>query len=151
MSTSNHGVESTEQQARTDHPKGPDWLIQKCSVGQATNLYHGEASPSQCIRARLLITEFLFSSQRQMQTVTKKLIFAGAIAFSAIGLSSPAMAVHVDVVVPVPAYSPPVVVVRPPPVYVAPPARVYFAAPAVVVGWHANQYWDGHRYWGRDE
>jgi hypothetical protein len=37
-------------------------------------------------------------------------------------------------------------------VYAAPPPRAYVAAaPVVVIGWHANRYWDGHRYWGRDE
>ena len=60
-----------------------------------------------------------------MQTVAKKLLSAGAIAFGALDLSSPAMAVRVgvDVVVPVPVpvYSPPVIVAPPPPVYA--PAR----------------------------
>lgn len=88
-----------------------------------------------------------------MQNIAKNMIFTGAIAFSALCLSTPAMAgrVGLDVVIPVPAYAPPIVVAPPPPVYVAPPPRVYIAAPGVVVGWHANQYWDGHRYWGRDE
>jgi len=23
--------------------------------------------------------------------------------------------------------------------------------PAIIIGWHGDRYYDGHRYWGRDE
>lgn len=73
----------------------------------------------------------------------------------AIGASSAAMA-HVSVgvnigipapvyVAPQPVYAPP-----PPPPVVYQPAPVY-AQPAIVIGWHGDRYWDGRRYWGRDE
>jgi hypothetical protein len=47
-------------------------------------------------------------------------------------------------VAPAPVYAPP-----PPPV-IYQPAPVY-AAPAVVIGWHGDRYWDGRRYWARDD
>jgi hypothetical protein len=31
------------------------------------------------------------------------------------------------------------------------PAPVYYGAPAVVIGWHGDRYWDGRRYWARDD
>ncbi|QYY27578.1 hypothetical protein K2O51_06375 [Cupriavidus pinatubonensis] len=40
------------------------------------------------------------------------------------------------------------------PVYVQPapqPAPVVVAEPRVVVGWHGDRYWDGRRWWARDE
>lgn len=36
------------------------------------------------------------------------------------------------------------------PVY-APPPPVYAPPPAIIIGWHGDRYWDGRRYWGRDE
>ncbi|MCX4162131.1 MULTISPECIES: hypothetical protein [Paraburkholderia] len=80
----------------------------------------------------------------------------------AIGASSAAMA-HVDIglnigipapvyAAPAPVYAPPPVVYQPAPVYGAPVygAPVY-GGPAIVIGWHGDRYWDGRRYWGRDE
>jgi len=83
-----------------------------------------------------------------------------AICLAGLGVPFVAYAQHVGfaVVVPAPVYvPPPVVVVRPPvyvvprPVYVSPPAIYVAPAPALVIGWHNNQYWDGHRNWGHDE
>ena len=69
-----------------------------------------------------------------------------------------------------PVYAAPVYVapapvyVAPAPVYIAPapvPAYIavapaYVAAPpvshvSISIGWHGNNYWDGHRYWTRQE
>ncbi|AME24406.1 MULTISPECIES: hypothetical protein [Burkholderiaceae] len=47
-------------------------------------------------------------------------------------------------VAPQPYYAPP-----PPPV-VYQPAPVY-APPPVVIGWYGNRYYDGRRYWARDD
>lgn len=47
-------------------------------------------------------------------------------------------------VAPQPYYAPP-----PPPV-VYQPAPVY-VQPGVVIGWYGNRYWDGRRYWARDD
>ncbi|MBN3805722.1 hypothetical protein GXB81_22090 [Paraburkholderia sp. Ac-20336] len=72
------------------------------------------------------------------------------VAALAIGVSSAAFA-HVDVGVNI--GIPGVVVAPPPPVYVQ-PAPVYVAPPPAVViapGWYGDRYYDGHRYWGRDE
>ncbi|MGV7245616.1 hypothetical protein ACRXB1_28440, partial [Caballeronia sp. M23-90] len=38
----------------------------------------------------------------------------------------------------------------PPPVVYAPPPPVY-AQPAIVIGWHGDRYYDGRRYWARDD
>lgn len=47
-------------------------------------------------------------------------------------------------VVPQPVYAPPPppVIYQPAPVYVRPP---------VVIGWYGNRYYDGRRYWDRDD
>lgn len=63
----------------------------------------------------------------------------------ALGVSGAAMAqVRVGVNVGGPVYA-----VPPPPVYAAP---VYGPPPVMVIGWQRDgRYWDGHRYWRRDE
>ncbi|MGA7811709.1 MAG: hypothetical protein WCA53_02045 [Caballeronia sp.] len=48
-------------------------------------------------------------------------------------------------VVPQPYYAPP-----PPPVVYA-PAPVYVRPPQIVIGWYGNRYYDGRRYWARDD
>lgn len=50
-----------------------------------------------------------------------------------------------------PVYVAPQPVYAPPPPVVYQPAPVYAPAPAIVIGWHGDRYWDGRRYWGRDE
>jgi hypothetical protein len=29
--------------------------------------------------------------------------------------------------------------------------RLYYGGPAIVIGWHGDRYWDGRRYWARDD
>jgi hypothetical protein len=28
---------------------------------------------------------------------------------------------------------------------------VYYGGPSIVIGWHGDRYWDGRRYWARDD
>ena len=78
-----------------------------------------------------------------------------AIAASTVAMAQVHIGVNIGppvVVAPAPVYvAPPPP--PPPPVYYAPaPAPVYVApGPALVIGWYGDRYWDGHRYWGRDE
>ncbi|WP_438396064.1 hypothetical protein [Caballeronia sp. DA-9] len=94
-----------------------------------------------------------------------KTMFAGAVAFGALGLSGAAIAqvrlgVNIGVPAPVyvapqPVYAPPpppaVYAPPPPPVVYAPPPPPVYAQPAIVIGWHGDRYYDGHRYWARDD
>lgn len=76
----------------------------------------------------------------------------------AIGASSAAMAgvsVGVNIGVPAPVYVAPAPVYAPPPppvVYQPEPAYGYgYGGPSIVIGWHGDRYWDGRRYWARDD
>jgi len=81
----------------------------------------------------------------------------------AIGASSAAMAgglnVGVNIGIPAPVYVAPAPVYYapppPPPPVVYQPAPVYagpvYGGPAIVIGWHGDRYWDGRRYWARDD
>jgi hypothetical protein len=75
----------------------------------------------------------------------------------AIGASSAAFAgvsVGVNIGIPAPVYvaPQPVYAPPPPPPVVYQPAPVYgYGAPAIVIGWHGDRYWDGRRYWARDD
>lgn len=51
-------------------------------------------------------------------------------------------------VAPAPVYAPPP---PPPPPVVYQPAPVYYGGPSIVIGWHGDRYWDGRRYWARDD
>jgi hypothetical protein len=93
-----------------------------------------------------------------MEKNLKRILLAGAMAAAALGASEAAMAqvrVGVNIGVPVapvyvapqPVYAPPPP--PPPPVVYAPPPAVY--APAIVIGWHGDRYYDGRRYWARDD
>lgn len=88
----------------------------------------------------------------------QKIVFAGAFAMAALGVSAGASAqvrVGVNIGVPAaPVYVAPQPVYAPPPppppvVYAPPPPPVY--GPAIVIGWHGDRYYDGHRYWNRDD
>jgi hypothetical protein len=81
---------------------------------------------------------------------------AGALTLGALATAGAARAadVHVGVnigvpapiyVAPTPVYAPP-----PPPVIYQPPAPVY-VRPPVVIGWYGDRYWDGRRYWSRND
>jgi hypothetical protein len=91
-----------------------------------------------------------------MNKVSKASLLAGVVAAGSLCVSGVAMAqVHIGVnigvpapvyVAPQPVYAPP-----PPPVVYAPPPPVYVAQPVIVVGWHGDRYYDGRRYWDRDD
>jgi hypothetical protein len=89
-----------------------------------------------------------------MNNKLKTTLFAGAVAAGVLGMSGAAMAqvrVGINVGVPAPVYVAPQPVYAPPPppvVYAPPPVYVQ---PAIVVGWHGDRYYDGRRYWGRDD
>jgi hypothetical protein len=87
-----------------------------------------------------------------MKTTRLVPLLVGALA---IGVSSAAMAgvhVGVNIGIPAPVYvaPAPTYYAPPPPPVVYQPAPVY-AGPAIVIGWHGDRYWDGRRYWGRDD
>lgn len=90
-----------------------------------------------------------------MTKTIRKIVLAGAIATVALGVSGIASAqvrVGVNVGVPIaPVYVAPQPVYAPPPpaVVYAPPPPVY--SPAIVIGWHGDRYYDGHRYWNRGD
>jgi len=93
-------------------------------------------------------------------------VILGAIALSAshlafadhvnVGINIGARPLAPAVVAPAPVIvAPAPVYVAPAPVYVAPAPAYVAAAPAagvaISIGWHGNNYWDGHRYWPRAE
>ncbi len=92
-----------------------------------------------------------------MNKVSKASLLAGVVAIGSLGLSGVAMAqVHigVNIGVPAPVYVAPQPVYAPPPppvMYAPPPPPVYAVQPAIVIGWHGDRYYDGHRYWDRDD
>jgi hypothetical protein len=97
-----------------------------------------------------------------MNKISKKSMWAGALGAVAVGafcLSSGAMAqvrIGVNIGVPAPVYVAPAPVYAPPPppvVYAPPPppAYAYAPPPVIVVGWHGDRYYDGRRYWDRDD
>jgi hypothetical protein len=61
------------------------------------------------------------------------------------------VSVGINIGIPAPVY------VAPQPYYAPPPPPViyqpapYYAPPPVVIGWYGNRYYDGRRYWSRDE
>jgi hypothetical protein len=80
---------------------------------------------------------------------------AGSIAAGALFASGASQAadVHigVNVGIPAPVYvAPPPVYAPPPPPVIYQPAPVY-VRPPVVIGWYGNRYYDGRRYWDRDD
>ena len=95
-----------------------------------------------------------------MNNKLKTSILAGAVAavaVGALGLSGTAIAqvgLGINIGVPAPVYVAPQPVYGPPPVLYAPPPPVYapvYAQPAIVIGWHGDRYYDGRRYWNRDD
>ncbi|WP_322103719.1 hypothetical protein [Paraburkholderia sp. J41] len=93
-----------------------------------------------------------------MKTKLFAALGAGALVLAASQTAMAGVAVGLNIGVPAPVYVAPAPVYAPPPVYVAPrpvyvappPVRVAYA-PAVVIGWHGDRYWDGHRWYGRRE
>lgn len=79
--------------------------------------------------------------------------FAAGLVLAASGAAMADVHVGVNIGVPGPAYVVPApVYVAPAPVYAPPPpAVVYAPAPAIIIGWHGDRYWDGRRYWARDD
>jgi hypothetical protein len=89
-----------------------------------------------------------------MNNKLKTSVFAGAVVAGVLGMSGAAMAqvrVGINVGVPAPVY------VAPQPVYAPPPPPVVYAPPpvyaqsAIVIGWHGDRYYDGRRYWDRND
>jgi hypothetical protein len=89
-----------------------------------------------------------------MKSVKTILSFTGAWMAGMAIMSGTAQAagvrLGVNIGVPGPVY------VAPGPYYAPPPPVVYapypyYARPPIVIGWYGNRYYDGHRYWGRDE
>jgi hypothetical protein len=90
-----------------------------------------------------------------MKSVKTILCFTGAWIVGMAAMSGTAQAggvrLGVNIGVPGPVY------VAPAPYYASPPPPVvyapypYYARPPIVIGWYGNRYYDGRRYWGRDE
>ena len=74
----------------------------------------------------------------------------GALAIGASGAAMARVDIGVNIGVPAPVYVAPAPVYAPPPPVIYQPAPVY-VAPQIVIGWHDDRYWDGRRWWGRDE
>jgi len=77
-----------------------------------------------------------------MKNTSRRLLVTAIVAGLGIGASSAAMA-RVDVGVNL---GLPVAVLEPAPVYAQPVSTV-----VVTTGWHGDRYYDGHRYWARNE
>jgi hypothetical protein len=60
------------------------------------------------------------------------------------------VSVGINIGIPAPIYVAPQPYYAPPPPVIYQPAPVY-APPPVVIGWYGNRYYDGRRYWSRDE
>lgn len=95
-----------------------------------------------------------------MKTKLIAALGAGALVLAASQTAMAGVAVGLNIGIPAPVYAapapvyvapPPPVYVAPRPVYVAPPPMPVAYAPAVVIGWHGDRYWDGHRWYGRRE
>lgn len=78
----------------------------------------------------------------------RKIAMLAMVGTAAIAFSGAASAqVHLGVNIGAPVYVAPAPVYAPPP-----PRRVYIAAPPpVVIGWYGDRYYDGHRYWARND
>lgn len=79
-------------------------------------------------------------------------LLIGALAVGVSGVAMAGVSVGVNIGIPAPVYVAPAPVYAPPP----PPPVVYqpapvYGAPAIVIGWHGDRYYDGHRYWARDD
>jgi hypothetical protein len=89
-----------------------------------------------------------------MNNKLKTSLAAGAVAIGVLGMSGAALAqvrLGINIGVPAPVYvAPQPVYAPPPPVVYAPPPPVY-VQPAIVIGWHGDRYYDGRRYWNRDD
>jgi hypothetical protein len=79
-------------------------------------------------------------------------LLIGVLALGASGAAMAGVSVGVNIGIPAPVYvAPAPVYAPPPPPVVYQPAPVYYGGPAIVIGWHGDRYWDGRRYWGRDD
>jgi hypothetical protein len=90
-----------------------------------------------------------------MKTTIAAITVLGVAALGFVTTADAQVRLGINVGVPAPVYvappvyaAPPPVVYAPQPVYAAPPP-VY--GPAIAIGWYGDRYYDGHRYWGRDE
>lgn len=87
-----------------------------------------------------------------MKTLRVASLITGTTALLVSGAAMAGVDVGINIGVPAPVYVAPAPVYAPPPPVVYQPAPVVVApAPAIVIGWHGDRYWDGRRYWGRDD
>ncbi|WP_396328642.1 hypothetical protein [Burkholderia anthina] len=86
-----------------------------------------------------------------MKTLRVASLLTGMTTLLVSGAAMAGVNVGINVGVPAPVYVAPAPVYAPPPPVVYQPAPMYAPAPAIVIGWHGDRYWDGRRYWGRDE
>jgi hypothetical protein len=107
------------------------------------------------IHARTNHQTITSETRLQMKSIRTILYFTGALTIGIAATSGSAQAsgvrLGINIGVPAPVY------VAPTPYYVPPPPPVvyapapYYGRPPVVIGWYGNRYYDGRRYWGRDE
>jgi len=92
----------------------------------------------------------LYMNKVSKASVAYALVVGGLISS---GAAMAGVSVGVNIGVPAPVYVAPAPMYAPPPppvVYAPPPAPMY-AQPAIVIGWHGDRYYDGRRYWDRDD
>jgi hypothetical protein len=61
------------------------------------------------------------------------------------------VSVGINVGIPAPVYIAPQPYYAPPPPPVIYQSAPVYVQPPIVIGWYGNRYYDGRRYWGRDE
>ena len=120
-----------------------------------------------CLDRALGYSRFMRQQSKEGEVMKRARIVPLVVGLLGVGFSGAAMAgvnVGVNIGVPAPVYvapapvyvAPAPVYAPPPPVYAPPPpvyapAPVYYGGPSIVIGWHNDRYWDGRRWWGRDE
>jgi hypothetical protein len=83
-------------------------------------------------------------------------LLLGGLAIGTSGVAMAGVGIGVNIGIPAPVYvAPPPVYAPPPPPVVYQPAPMYgapvYGGPSIVIGWHGDRYWDGRRYWRRDD
>ena len=156
-----HGHEHGARRYKRCYPRG-----RYCQSGiGVTRRYAGERTVVLCISyynveirgpGSLRYIGFNKTSTPKGESMKFARVIAMLVGGLAIGaVSSAAMAgvsVGVNIGIPAPVYvAPQPVYAPPPPPVVYQPAPVYAVPPAIVIGWHGDRYWDGRRYWGRDD
>jgi hypothetical protein len=89
---------------------------------------------------------------RSMKSLLLVQFAAGAVLAGTLsaGLAHADVRIGVNVGIPAPVYvAPPAVYAPPPPPVIYQPGPVYARPPAI--GWYGNRYYDGRRYWNRND